>query len=97
MTVLDEVLGRTGCADELANRPQSWEQLMTAVAAGAIDYDDIPTIVVECRNLAKHEELVPSQDAVVQAIRNINGDIDGKAGQVLIACGRAADLAAAAN
>lgn len=90
---LDELLDRTGCAEELPARPTSWEDLMTAVAAGAIDCDQIAEVTEECVEIASQgEPRFPTwEDAVTEALLESTGDLDSEAAQTLIGCGRAAD------
>lgn len=93
MTHLETLLLRTGCADELAVRPRSWEQLMTAVAAGAIDYDEVAEVAQACVQVASQGEarLPTWEDTVIAALFESNGDLDSDASRTLIACGKAAD------
>lgn len=93
MTTLEALLERTGCVKDLAPRPRNWEQLMTAVAAGAIDHDDIEEIALECAALAdRAARRCPSWDeAVAKALSDVTGDAESEAGRTLIGCGIVAD------
>lgn len=92
MTTLNDLLERTGCAEELAVQPSTWEQLMTAVAAGAIDGDDIAEVALECTALASQAGPNANWEGrVIEALHASDGDTTSEASQTLIECGRAAD------
>jgi hypothetical protein len=92
MTMLNDLLERTGCAEELVVQPSTWEQLMRAVAAGAIDGDDVGEIALECTSLANQSEPNRNwEDQVIEALHALDGDITSESSQVLVACGKAAD------
>ncbi|QDU28897.1 hypothetical protein ETAA8_40030 [Anatilimnocola aggregata] len=92
MTALNALLERTGCAEELAAKPSTWEQLMTAVAAGAIDCDSVAEVTIECTAFASLAE--PNGDwehRVTEALFASDGDTTSEASQTLMECGRVAD------
>jgi hypothetical protein len=91
MTTLELVLNRTGCADELAAPPHNWEQMMTAIAAGAIDHGDIDEVVCECLTLANASGARTWDDDVIDALLDSDGDLTSPAARTLVACGKAAD------
>jgi hypothetical protein len=92
MTALKELLERTGCADELVDKPNSWEQLMTAVAAGAIDNDELDEIVIHCAALANQATPGELWDGfVMDALFAMDGDVSSGPSRALIDCGKAAD------
>lgn len=93
MTILDDMLDETGCAAELSMRPRSWEELMTAIAAGPIDCDLISTITTQCIALADANETsgLSWADVVTDALLESDGELDTPAARTLIACGQAAD------
>lgn len=97
MTNLESLLDLTGCADELEGdlRPTTWTQLMTAIAAGAIDADHIAELTFHCTELATlHEPRTPSwEESVTDALLRSDGDLASEESRLLIACGQAADAA----
>lgn len=77
--------------------PETWEGMMEAVVAGAIDFDDVGELAHECAEVAqRYSPGTPvgwrhiAMSAVTRVVDD-NGSGDSPAAKQLIAMGRAAD------